>query len=124
MKKTNLLISSIAAVTLLLGACGTEKYPFDLDKKKTEDSIKATALRYIPVDLRKNNYKKDDFVVTKICKAEAQSYAKDSKDQYQYFVFVKTKDDEYEGNFLMNKKYKSELKSLYEVDETSCERVE
>ncbi len=120
--KKKLMYTLFVLSIVLVTACSNQ-YPFDLDKVKTEKSIQTKAIEYIPVDLRNMEYKKQDIKLIKICKAEPQSYAKDSEDKYKYYIYYQSKDKKYKGSLLMNDKYKSDMKELYEPINSTCEKV-
>lgn len=121
MKKiVSLLVIIGFAITLT--ACNN--YPYDLDKEKTEKSVKKTAVDRVPVSLQKEEYKKSDFVIKEIGLAEAESYAKDDEKKYKYYIKYGTKDGKLNREMVMTENYETEIENLYKVKKGSLKKVD
>ena len=121
MKKIICLFSLIGLAFVLV-ACNN--YPYNLDKEKTEKSVKQTAIDRIPVSLQSENYKKNDIVIKEIGLAKAESYAKDDEYNYKYFIKYGTKDGKLNREMVMTEDYHTAIENLYKPKKGTMKEVD
>ena len=120
MKKVISLVV-IMGLAVTLTACNN--YPYNLDKEKTEKSVRETAINRIPISLQKEEYKKSDIIIKEIGLAEAESYAKDNEKDYKYFIKYGSKDGKLNRDMVMTEDYESSIENLYKAKDGSLEKV-
>lgn len=107
------------SLILILAACGSNKNPYDI----SDDTLDQVQTRVADVFMPKSiidNYKKEDIIITNICKAEHPF----EYDNVDYIFQFKTADDEYEHEVAI---YKDDNKvgtgGQYKEIEGTCKPV-
>lgn len=107
------------SLILMLAACGSNANPYDISDETLDKVQTKVAESFLPKSII-DDYKKEDIIITNICKAEHPLGNENVDYIYQY----KTDDDEYESEVAI---YKDDNKvgtgGQYKEIEDTCESV-
>ncbi|GAA3713167.1 hypothetical protein GCM10022378_00080 [Salinicoccus jeotgali] len=109
----------VPVLALVMTACGSNANPYDISDETLDKVQTRVAESFLPKSII-DDYKKEDIIITNICKAEHPLGNENVDYIYQY----KTDDDEYEseiGIFKTDDKVKR--LGQYEIVEGTCESV-
>lgn len=110
----------VPVLALVMTACGSNANPYDVSDETLDKVQTRVAESFLPKSII-DDYKKEDIIITNICKAE-HPFGNENVD---YIYKYKTDDDEYESEVAI---YKDDNKvgtgGQYKEIEDTCESVD